>query len=154
MQNPNIPFRTMIDLVEAANRIGGDRHEDLNRANLPAAKKLHSIVVQKLASSGGPKIKMKAAGYDGDASIEAEFGTPARNDRSGGHKMTLSLRIGLVAKGVGYWSVNLFDERRHISYNTFNFNVTKDSDYLQAVDPFVKKYLELNSELGKGKGRK
>ena len=32
MGNSNIPFRTMIDLVEAANRIGGDRQDMLDEA--------------------------------------------------------------------------------------------------------------------------
>ena len=144
----------LFNLVEAANRIGGgDRYDDLNRANLrvsEVARKLHSIVVQKLASSGGPKIEVKAADLDYDASIEAEFGTPAPNDRSFGDEMTLSIQIG-----VGYWGVNLFDGRRIVSHHLAEkSNVAKASDYLQAVDPFVKKYLELNSKLGKGKRRK
>ena len=165
MKNSDIPFRTMIDLVEAANRIGGgDRYDDMSRANLrlyEVARKLHSIVVQKLASSGGPMPEVKAADFDYDASIQAEFGTPDRygrftdggsvaDGRSVGYRMTLDIQVG-----VGYWSVNLFDGREIVSHHLAQkFDVTKASDYLQAVDPFVKKYLELNSKLGKGKGKR
>jgi len=72
MQNSNIPFRTMIDLVEAANRIGGgDRHDDTEEAE-PVSEDLSGGMFgeYRLERANNPRRQRQGRGNKGS---EAQY---------------------------------------------------------------------------------
>ena len=131
MQNPNIPFRTMIDLVEAANRIGGS-HGDIQNSTLEEDLSGGMFGEYRLEKANNPRRQRQGQGNKGS---EAQY--CLRVHRDGSPFGWIIPLMGTEGKTIGY----SFHYHEHPHDEGFKFYAFSWGSMKKTLDALKNKFL-------------